>query len=118
MTTIKQALEKLSKVPVDGQRLARLKLKLAQISSTQFLSNASIASAVAGSRNLGFDLTSMDDKARDLAAVTPEQIREDLVACMTGRPTLSIVGDEPMAKTAFDEGWVHAPSSTPASAKP
>lgn len=118
LTTIKQTVEDLSKMPVDVWRLERLKLKFARWRSTQLLSNDSIAGAIARTSNLGFALTSLDDEARDLAAVTPKQIQEDLVACMSGRPTLTIVGDEPMAQVAFQQGWVNAPARTPAPAKP
>ena len=114
LTTIKAALEKLGQTPADAQELARLKLKLARQRSTQFLSNDDIASAIVGARNVGFPLTSLDDEAKHYADVTPDQIQEDLAACLAGRPTLSIVGDEPAVRAAFQQGWVNAPASAPA----
>lgn len=109
LTTIKQALDKLSQTPADAQELARLKLKIARQHSTQMLSNATIADAVLASRNVGFPLLSLDEEAKYYADVMPEQIQEDFKACMAGRPTLAIVGDEPAARVAFQEGWIGGP---------
>lgn len=106
LASIKKSLEDLMLQPVDTQQLARAKLKLVRRNATQFLANQSIAGSVLAMRNLGFPLASLDEGALYFADVTPDQVRADMKACMSGRPTLSIVGDEPSIRAAFKDGWM------------
>lgn len=51
----------------------------------------------------------MDDEAALLGAVTPQEIRGEAQACLSGNPVLSLVGDEPALSAAIQRFKEQAP---------
>ena len=114
LESIKKSIDGLAQELAGVQEVERIKLRFARRRATQFLSSASITSAVTSRRNLGFPLESLDANATFIASVTPEGVKADMRACLAGQPTLSIVGDEPLARAAFKEAWLTVATPAPA----
>lgn len=109
LSAIRKSLDNLAQIPTDAQGLARMKLKFARRWATAGLSNQDIATELLGARSMNFSLTSIDNIAAHIADITPEQLQEDFQACLAGRPVLSLIGDEPSVRTAFNEAWAAPP---------
>ncbi len=105
LAALKKALDHFSQNPVDARVLAQMKLRLARRNMIRTMSNQSIADAVANARALDQPFADLDDFAVFLGKTTAPDIQADFAACFSGRPTLSIVGDERTARAAFKEAW-------------
>ena len=102
---IRELLTSLAQTTASPNELAWAKLRVARGGVGRFLTNASIARTLARRVELGWGVASVERHPDELAAVTAEQVRDDFRRCLTGRPTVSIVGDERAARAAFARAW-------------
>ena len=105
LKVLRETLQGLADAPASANELAWAKLRLARGRSTTYTANSEIVSALLAHRNMGFDIESLGALADEIAVVTEEEVQRAFQLCAAGRPTLSLVGDEPALQAALKEAW-------------
>jgi len=97
-------LERLAAAPISDQTLQWARYdKASSVALTQ-MTNGTVASFIHQRKRLGLS-PELADVRQDIASVTDKDIQSDFQYCLDTRPTLSIVGEEPVVKTAVTAGW-------------
>jgi zinc protease len=113
LATLTSTLTDLATTPASPNALAEAQLALARGNATAHVTNRDIAMALLGARGTGYPVERVDGYAKLLAPVSAEAVQGDFKRCQAGRPTISIVGDEPIVRAAIKEA-----SSPPAAPAP
>jgi zinc protease len=96
----KAVLAALGAEPPTADEIAWAKVRRANGRASANMTNRGIAAAALRSARLGFAIS-----GEDLGTVTAEDVRADFQYCLRGNPTLSIVGAEPVVRSAFKDAW-------------
>lgn len=118
LATLTATLTDLAAAPVSPRGLADAKLALARGEGTSRVTNRDVAEGVLGARGVGYLLEDIDAYPKLLAQVSAEAVQGDFQRCLRGRPTVMIVGDEPVVRAAIKEASSPPPPSAPTPAPP
>ncbi|WP_394840211.1 insulinase family protein [Pendulispora rubella] len=110
LTTMRNALQRVGDTASAESELAWAKLRAARAHTLRGVTNRGVARSILGRVNLGFPIETLNSTAADIAATTPERVREDIHACTAGGLTLSLVGDGPSIRAALKDAGLRASS--------
>ena len=94
----------MKKEPVTVDELAWAKVRRASGPAAARMTNQGIVEANRMKARMAYPPGGAS-QAAELGAVTAEDVRAEFQACLSGKPTLSIVGDENGVQAAVQAGW-------------
>ena len=105
LTALRETLSSLVQGKLDPQAVDRARWRLASRFGVAFDTTSSLVSTLLDARNRGASLATIDAYPEDLLRPSPADLVAVFARCLSARPVVSIVGDEPTVRAAITEGW-------------